>query len=482
MADRRTMAELLRAPTEGYAEAIVVPPILAEQFELKHNLINMMTSDKFFGLEKDNPHDHIRWGSPPVARKRTPAFYSHLVTIWRRTQDVLTIIENKSKVHNSQNKAVVSQVKSCDAKSDSSSEIAKLTHAVNQQMSAMTTAMTTILKQFQATPPPAFVKAVKEIYVTFGGAHPYYQCLATGGNTLPELRDNIQGYVSAAAVNYNQGSGSLPSNTVANPKGKLKAITTQSGIVLDGPTIPTPPTFINPKEDEHVEDTLTYPDLSKYTIKVPPPPVQKYKPPSQRDYVLHINITLADALILIPKYQKMFKALLSNKDKLQELANTLLNENYSAVILKKLPKELGDLEKFLILCGFSELKCKALADLEVESDTKNVYDNPFDSKGEKIKESKLLIDELDLPCDFLLPSEYDSILSEDFSKVDALPLTNNEAKVFNPGILIQANLFEVITHIAPEMKDKKLAISHASLMIKDFDPLLYELPFFKEVP
>nr|GFB55607.1 hypothetical protein [Tanacetum cinerariifolium] len=60
MADQRTMAELLRTPTEGYAEAIVVPPILAEHFELKHSLINMMTSDQFFGLEKDNPHDHIR--------------------------------------------------------------------------------------------------------------------------------------------------------------------------------------------------------------------------------------------------------------------------------------------------------------------------------------------------------------------------------------------------------------------------------------
>nr|GEV37231.1 retrovirus-related Pol polyprotein from transposon TNT 1-94 [Tanacetum cinerariifolium] len=52
MADQRTMAEFLCAPTEGYA-------ILAEQFELKHSLINMMTSDRFFGLEKDNPHDHI---------------------------------------------------------------------------------------------------------------------------------------------------------------------------------------------------------------------------------------------------------------------------------------------------------------------------------------------------------------------------------------------------------------------------------------
>ncbi|GJS98329.1 hypothetical protein Tco_0819499 [Tanacetum coccineum] len=52
MANQRTMAKLLSAPTEGYAEAIVVPPILAEHFELKHSLINMMTSDQFFGLEK----------------------------------------------------------------------------------------------------------------------------------------------------------------------------------------------------------------------------------------------------------------------------------------------------------------------------------------------------------------------------------------------------------------------------------------------
>nr|GEX08679.1 reverse transcriptase domain-containing protein [Tanacetum cinerariifolium] len=141
MADQRTMAELLRAPIKGYAEAIVVPLILAEQFELKHSLINMMTTDQFFGLEKDNSHDHI--------------------------------------------------------------QIAKLTHVVNQQTSAVTTAMTAMLKQFQATPPSASVKAVEETCVTCGGAHPYYQCLAVSGKTFPELRDNIQGYISAAAVNYN---------------------------------------------------------------------------------------------------------------------------------------------------------------------------------------------------------------------------------------------------------------------------------------
>ncbi|GJT48582.1 reverse transcriptase domain-containing protein [Tanacetum coccineum] len=59
----------------------------------------------------------------------------------------------------------------------------------------------------------------------------------------------------------------------------------------------------------------------------------------------------------------MLKSLLSNMEKLLELANTPLNENCSAVILKKLHEKLGDPGKFLIPCGFSELKCKALSDL-----------------------------------------------------------------------------------------------------------------------
>nr|GEW18238.1 hypothetical protein [Tanacetum cinerariifolium] len=66
---------------------------------------------------------------------------------------------------------------------------------------------------------------------------------------------------------------------------------------------------------------------------------------------------------------------------------------------------------------------------EVESDTEYIYDDPFDSKREKIKEFKLLIDELDLPSDFLPSFEYDSFLSEDFTEVDALPSTNNKDKV-----------------------------------------------------
>nr|GEW28175.1 reverse transcriptase domain-containing protein [Tanacetum cinerariifolium] len=105
-------------------------------------------------------------------------------------------------------------VNACD--NHSSSELVKLTHVVNQQTSAVTTAMTAILKQFQSNPPPAQVKAVEEICVTYGGAHPYYQCLSAGGNTFPKFRDNIQGYVSAATDNYNQGNPGYRPQGVAN--------------------------------------------------------------------------------------------------------------------------------------------------------------------------------------------------------------------------------------------------------------------------
>ncbi|GJW48311.1 hypothetical protein Tco_0079957 [Tanacetum coccineum] len=65
-------------------------------------------------------------------------------------------------------------------------------------------------------PPPASIKAVEEICVTCGGAHPYYQCLAADGNTFSEYQDNIQGYVAAAAGNYNQGNADYRPPGVAN--------------------------------------------------------------------------------------------------------------------------------------------------------------------------------------------------------------------------------------------------------------------------
>nr|GEY95697.1 reverse transcriptase domain-containing protein [Tanacetum cinerariifolium] len=57
---------------------------------------------------------------------------------------------------------------------------------------------------------------------------------------------------------------------------------------------------------------------------------------------LHFELSFADALIHMPKFAHMFKKLLNNKDKLIELTKTPLNENCSAVVLKKLPEKLGD--------------------------------------------------------------------------------------------------------------------------------------------
>ncbi|GJR98655.1 reverse transcriptase domain-containing protein [Tanacetum coccineum] len=131
----------------------------------------------------------------------------------RMPQDALKIIENKSKVRNSRNKPIVSQA---NASEFNSSEMAKLTDAVTQQTSDVTSAMTAMMKQLQATTAPASVKAVEESCVTCGGAHSYRQCPATDGNTFLGYQDNIQGYVSAAAVNYNQGNTSYRPQSVAN--------------------------------------------------------------------------------------------------------------------------------------------------------------------------------------------------------------------------------------------------------------------------
>ncbi|GJU62905.1 hypothetical protein Tco_1244740 [Tanacetum coccineum] len=261
MADQRTMAELLRAPTEGYAEAIVVPPIPAEHIitsTLKYkdvpetsiklmlfpfsidgpariwldkepsrsfltwdDLVSIEAWDRFKDLLRACPHhgftelhqlDTFYNGLNPTDQDSlNSAAGGNLLE--RMPRDALKIIENKSKVRNSRNKPIVSQA---NASEFNSSEMAKLTDAVTQQTSAVTSAMTAMMKQLQATTAPASVKAVEESCVTCGGAHSYRQCPATDGNTFSGYQDNIQGYVSAAAVNYNQGNTGYRPQSVAN--------------------------------------------------------------------------------------------------------------------------------------------------------------------------------------------------------------------------------------------------------------------------
>nr|GEW62161.1 reverse transcriptase domain-containing protein [Tanacetum cinerariifolium] len=196
------------------------------------------------------------------------------------------------------------------------------------------------------------------------------------------------------------GSGSLSSKTIANPRGDLKAITTRSGVSYDGPPIP-PPFSSLPKVVERVpevtKDTVqpsteniqpllvqTQVQIDKPVVAPKPKPtipyslrVTKRKLREEDDNLalkfveifrkLHFSLSFVDALLHMPKFALMFKSLLNNKEKLFNLTTTLVKENCSAVILKKLPEKLGDPGKFLIPCDFLELvECLALADLVID--------------------------------------------------------------------------------------------------------------------
>ncbi|GKF61365.1 reverse transcriptase domain-containing protein, partial [Tanacetum coccineum] len=186
----------------------------------------------------------------------------------------------------------------------------------------------------------------------------------------------------------------------------MKGITTRSGVAYQGPTIPTSSPKVVECEPEVTKDTVL-PTNNGSTKDVQPPVVQvqthvsNYEPvddpvsalmpnlkptipyPLRRndekrrekanDQIekfykifqdMSFEISLADALILMPKFASTLKYLIGNKEKLSEMARKPLNEHCSAVILNKLPKKLGDPSKFLIPCDFSGMdECLALADL-----------------------------------------------------------------------------------------------------------------------
>nr|GFB97234.1 hypothetical protein [Tanacetum cinerariifolium] len=140
-------------------------------------------------------------------------------------------------------------------------------------------------------------------------------------------------------------SSSLPSNTIPNLKGEAKAITTRSGTSYKEP--PIPPTGVN--QQEPVEATTDTEPQNSDDIH-----------PSTVQAGVHVEKPAEEPAVFAP----MFKKLLNNKDKPIELTKTPLNENCSAVVLKKLPEKLCDPGRLLIPCDFTGLdNYLALADL-----------------------------------------------------------------------------------------------------------------------
>nr|GEV65801.1 reverse transcriptase domain-containing protein [Tanacetum cinerariifolium] len=455
-ADQHTMAELLRAPIEGYAEAIVVPSILAEQYELKHNLINMMTLDQFFGLEKDNPQDHICCGAHP--------YYQCLAA------DGNTFPEHQDNIQG---------------------YVAAVAVNYNQDPGKFLI-------------PCGFSELKCKVLADLGASINLMPLFVWKKLGLPEL---ISTCMTFKLANRAFCTSAGIARDVFVPIGKFTFTAdlvivdyesdTRFPLILGRPFLRTARALI----DVHGEEMILRDGDERLTLNMRHD-TSSYSNEPQKESINMINIfndSCEDFLedLFATNHQSGNPTFSSHtnltspevKDDIFDLEggndmDSILEDSIDESNLVDLNDNLIDtmpdmfIDKHALDHPSPPLYDEYDDDLfEVKPDTEYVYDDPFDSKGEKIKESILLIDDNDplRSSDFLPSPNYDSFLFEDFSKVDALPLNENKDKVFNPGILIQENLFEVITHVAPDKNVKKISMSHASLILKDFDPPLYEL-------
>nr|GEW25940.1 DNA-directed DNA polymerase [Tanacetum cinerariifolium] len=439
MADR-TMEELLQASTEGYGEAIIILKILAKNFEIKTNLLQLVQTKKFHGFERDNPHTHIsnfkrmtstlKYRDVPNDAIKLMLFPYSLEGAARiclneqdqdslnaaaggnlfskTTREALKTIENKSKVRYSRSKSNVSRVNtnSKDSSSKTDDRIDKLADQISNIVEIVNKQVITL----------ATTKSVEKTCMSCGGAHAYYDCIATGSNKpsvcvatgtynqvsppnrasnqIPapgfapvqnnpnrgdfnkkdenlrrNLNNDMRSILGSFFQNQASTSGTLSSNTVPNPKGEMKTVTTRSGLAYEGPSISTNSSLekvverdtkeSTDKEHSNCQGSTAHIQPLVVPISISEPDVLKTQPKPNIPYPSRLNDQK-----LSEKATNQMENLLTNKDKLFELAKVPLNENCSAMLLKKLPKKLGDLGKFLIPCDFPRIDvCHALADL-----------------------------------------------------------------------------------------------------------------------
>nr|GEY26240.1 hypothetical protein [Tanacetum cinerariifolium] len=315
MADNRTIAQMLQAPIEGYEDAIVVPPINANNFELKQTLINLVQSNQFTG--RQDPHNHLRFFNKVTSTFRHPEVSNTTIKL------LLFPFSLEGEDRTWLDKEPPHLILTCDD---------LVSKFINQFFPpSKTTYLRNEIINFLQKPNKTFNEAwehFKDLLRQF----PYHgfsklHQLDTFYNSLnPNDQD---AYDSAAGGNF---LDKIPRECLAIIESKSKA------------NLPYPSRLAKEKLREK-DDILSAKFMEIF-------------------HDLHFEFSFADALVHMPKFAPMFKKLLNNKDKLIELTKTPLNENCSAVVLKKLPEKLGDPGRFLILCDFLEFdNCLALADL-----------------------------------------------------------------------------------------------------------------------
>ncbi|GKA60359.1 reverse transcriptase domain-containing protein [Tanacetum coccineum] len=415
-ADNRTMAQLLQAPTEGYEDAIVVPAITADNFKLKHGLLTPVQNKQFFGHDKEDPHAHIRYFNKITSTMKFPNVPTP-ATVKAVEENCVTCggahshrncLATDGNVYHDNIQEYVSQAAVANFNQGNTGYRPPIANQIRppgfppvQQNQGNNQNHYDQNWGNNYNQGPIYQPPVNQapIYRPPINQPPAYQALAP--QTQGVSKEDFQNYIKANdAVMRNMqnqtqnmqnqmtnltdlltkfmntntastsGSGSLPSNTVANPKSDLKAITTRSGVSYNGTQVPPPPSslpkVVNVKPSApkpNPKPSIPYPSrLNDQKIR------EKANNQIEKFYQifqdLHFDISFADALILMPKFASTLKSLISNKEKLFELVRTPLNEHCSAVLLKKLPEKLGDPDKILIPYDFPGMdECLALADL-----------------------------------------------------------------------------------------------------------------------
>ncbi|GKC97613.1 hypothetical protein Tco_1167888 [Tanacetum coccineum] len=192
MTDNRTMEEILQALTEGYGEAIVIPKINADHFEIKTNMLQLVQASPFHELTQIDTFYNGLNDSDQDSLNATAG--ENLLS--KTTREALNIIENKSKVYYSRNKSNVSRVNSTSSESSS-----KTDERIDKLADQNLTLVEIVTKKVVT---PSTVKAAKEYCVYCGGAHTYYNFPNTDSN---------QSNVCAATGTYNHVA---PPNRVSN--------------------------------------------------------------------------------------------------------------------------------------------------------------------------------------------------------------------------------------------------------------------------
>nr|GEW50142.1 DNA-directed DNA polymerase [Tanacetum cinerariifolium] len=369
MADR-TIEELLQAPMEGYGEAIVIPKILAENFEIKTNLLQLVQTNKFHGFERDNPHTHIsnfkRMTSTlkyrDVPNDAFPYSLEGASRIWYEKEPPNSILAWDDLVNK-----FVNQFFPPSKTTHLKNEISRFTQRFEETFGE---AWERFKEMLGACPHHGFSE-LTQIDTFYNGLNEQdHDSLnaATDGNLLTINLVFVQTGTYNQVSPPNRASNQIPPpgftpNEIPR-KQHIKRILTVKEVSLTSNLKVFPISILEPNVPKtQSKPNIPYPSRLN-DQKLHEKATNQMEKFFQIFYDLHFDISFADALLLMPKFSSTIKSLLTNKDKLFELAKVSLNENYSAMLLKKLLEKLRDPDKFLIPCDFPRIDvCHALDDL-----------------------------------------------------------------------------------------------------------------------